>query len=150
MHPRIRDASQFDIPALLTMLRQYRDAAPVGFLRDVDDESYMTHVLADVMAGKGLALVAETDRITGMLLAVISPSLWSPQRLVMTEMAYWVDPDARGSSAGHRLLSAYVEHGHALKEQGRISAYFISKMTSSPDLRFERFGFTKLEEFWVA
>lgn len=149
MRPQIRDASPFDIPALLDMLRQYRDAAPIPFLREADDAIHITQVLAQAMAGRGVVLVSETDEINGMLIAGIAPSLWCPEHLVMTEMAYWVNPQARGSSAGYRLLKAYTEHGQALKDQGRIAAFFISKMTNSPDLKYQKFGFTKLEEFWV-
>lgn len=149
MRPQIRDASPFDIPALLDMLRQYREAAPLDFLRDMNDEVHITRVLAEAMAGRGVVLISETDSVNGMLIAGIAPSLWNPEHLVMTEMAYWVNPEVRGSSAGYRLLKAYTEHGQYLKDQGRISAFFISKMVNSPDLKYDKFGFTKLEEFWV-
>lgn len=147
--PKIRDASPFDIPVLLDMLRQYRHHTPLPFLAEADDEEHITNILSEIMAGKGIVLVAETDKIDGMIIASISPSLWNPKNFLMTEMAYWVNPDARGSSAGYRLLSAYVERGKALKSENRISAFFISKMNNSPDLKFNKFGFAKLEEFWV-
>ena len=149
MRPTIRDANPFDIPEILGMLRQYRAFAPLEFLQEVDDEVYITQVLTEIMAGRGIALVAETDKIDGMLLAAISPSAWSPKHLVMTEMAFWINVQARGGSAAHRLIAAYVEHGIALKSQNRISAFFISKMVNSPDLKYDKFGFKKLEEFWV-
>lgn len=149
MRPIIRDANQFDIPALLDMLRQYRENTPLDFLREADDAEYITQILTELIAGRGLALIAETDKIDGMLLAVISPSAWSTKHLVMTEMAYWVNPEARGSSAAYRLISEYVDRGKSLKEQKRISAFFISKMANSPDLKYDRFGFKKLEDFWV-
>ena len=149
MRPTIRDANPFDIPAILGMLRQYRAFAPLEFLREVDDEVYITQVLTEIMAGRGIALVAETDKIDGMLLAAISPSAWSPKHLVMTEMAFWINVQARGGSAAHRLIAAYVKHGNALKSQNRISAFFISKMVNSPDLKYDKFGFKKLEDFWV-
>lgn len=146
---KVRDATPFDIPAILDMLRQYRSQTPLPFLHDADDEIYITRVLTEIMAGRGVALIAEGDKIDGMLLAQVAPSAWSPKNLLMTEMAYWMNPDARGSSGGYRLLSAYVEHGQALKDSGRISAFFISKMVNSPDLQYQKFGFTKLEEYWV-
>jgi len=146
---KVRDATPFDIPAILNMLREYRSQTPLPFLHDADDEIYITRVLTEIMAGRGVALIAETDKIHGMLLAQVAPSAWSPKHLVMTEMAYWMNPDARGSSGGYRLLAAYVEHGQALKDAGRISAFFISKMINSPDLQYQKFGFNKLEEFWV-
>lgn len=150
MRPQVREATPFDIPALIGMLRQYRDCAPLPFLSEADDSIYITRVLTEVMAGRGVCLVAEMNGIVGMLIAHVAPSMWSPKHLVMTEMAYWVNPEARGSSAGYRLLKAYEEHGKALKDQGRISAFFISKMSTSPDIKYDKFGFSKLEEMWVA
>jgi N-acetylglutamate synthase-like GNAT family acetyltransferase len=145
----IRDANQFDVPAILDMLRQYRNQTPLAFLSEADDADYIAGVLAEIMAGRGLLLVSETDKINGMLMAGISPSAWSPRHLVMTEMAYWVNPEARGGTAAYRLLKEYVVRGAELKKQGRIAALFVSKMANSPDLKYGRFGFTKLEEFWV-
>lgn len=146
---KIRPASPFDISAILEMLREYRENTPLDFLREADNAVYITQVLTEIMAGRGVALVAETDKIVGMMLASISPSAWSPKHLVLTELAYWVCVEARGSSAAHRLIAAYVELGNELKTKGSISAFFISKMVNSPDLNYGRFGFTKLEEFWV-
>ena len=145
----IRSATPFDVAAILDMLRAYREHTPLEFLREADDANYMEQVLLQIIAGRGIALVSETDKIDGMLLASIAPSAWSPKHLVMTERAYWVALEARGGTAAHRLIAAYVAHGNALKSQGRISAFFISKMVNSPDLKYDRFGFKKLEEFWV-
>lgn len=147
---RVRDASPFDIPVLLDMLRAYRGECPLPFISEIDDAMYMTTVLTQLMAGKGVALVAEGNTgVVGMFLAHIAPSMWSPKHLVMTEMAFWVNPEARGGTAAHRLISAYVEHGQALKDGKRVHAFFISKMVNSPNLKYEKFGFTKLEEMWV-
>lgn len=146
----VRNATRFDIPAILDMLREYRSHTPLPFLAEADDAEYITTVLTELIAGRGCVLVSDDGGLTGMLIACIDPSAWSPKHLVMTEMAYWVTPSRRGSSAGYRLLREYVNRGNQLKEQGRIKAFFISKMTNSPDLQYGRFGFNKLEEFWVA
>ena len=146
---KVRDATPFDVPVILDMLRQYREQTPLPFLHEVDDEVYITGLLTEIMAGRGVALLAEGEKIDGMLLAQVASSAWSPAHLIMTEMAYWVNPEARGGTAGHRLLSAYVQHGQALKDEGRIASFFISKMVNSPDLKYDKFGFNKLEEFWV-
>lgn len=145
----VRDASPFDIPALLDMLRNYRSMTPLPFLSEADDAEYVTKMLTALIAGKGVVLVAEHDGIVGMLIADIAPSIWSPKHLMMTELAYWVEPDARGGTAGYRLLIEYQKRGAALKEQGRICHCLISKMSNSPNLQYQKFGFEKLEEFWV-
>jgi len=150
MRPTIRDASPFDIPDILDMLRSYRKLTPLPFLAEADDAEYVTKMLTELMAGKGLVLIADKDGIAGMLIAVISPSMWSPKHLVMTEMAYWVEPECRGGTMGYRLLAEYKQRGDELKKNGRIVNYFISKMNNSPNLQYQKFGFEKLEEFWVA
>jgi hypothetical protein len=119
-------------------------------LAEADDADYVTRLLTELMAGKGLVLIAENDAVVGMLLAIISPSVWSPKHLLMTELAYWVEPDSRGGTAGYRLLAEYKQRGEAMKADNRICNFLISKMTNSPNLQFQKFGFEKLEEFWVA
>lgn len=149
MRPQIRDASPHDIPALLEMLRKYRAHMPHGLLQDADDAEYVTQMLTNLIAGQGLVLVAETRSVIGLLVAGIMPSLWSPKHTMLTEFAYWVEPEHRGGTAGYRLLNQYLERGIKLKEEGRVRHIFLSKMINSPDLNYERFGFRKLEEFWV-
>jgi hypothetical protein len=149
MRPLIRDASPHDIPALLNMLRKYRANMPYGFLQDADDAEHVTQLLTNLMAGHGIVLVAETDQLIGLVMAGIMPSLWSPKHFMLTEFAYWVEPEHRGGTAGYRLLNQYLEQGIKLKEDGRVCHIFLSKMVNSPDLSYERFGFRKLEEFWV-
>lgn len=146
----VREATPVDVPHILDMLRRYRDCAPLPFLHEADDAEHITKQLAEIMAGRGVCFVAQSDGVVGMLIAQIVPSLWSPKHLVMYELAYWVNPEARGSSAGYRLLKAYANYGQRLKMQKRVHAFFISKMTTSPDIKYDKFGFSKLEEMWVA
>lgn len=147
---RVREASPFDIPVLLDMLRRYRRLTPLPFLAEVDNADYITRLLTELMAGKGMILVAEKEVVVGMLIASIAPSMWSPDHLLMTEMAYWVDVEYRGGTAGYRLLTEYQQRGAAMKADGRICNVLISKMSNSPNLQYQKFGFEKLEEFWVA
>jgi len=145
----IRKASAFDFPFILDMLREYRNHTPMQFLASIDDAAYIEKMLYEIIAGKGILLVAVNhEGICGMLIAGINPSLWSPQNYLMHEYAFWVNPDARLSTAAYRLLSEYVAYGNALIVEGRISNFFISKMANSPDLKYGKLGFQKLEEFW--
>jgi len=146
---RIREATPVDLPQLLNMLRKYREQTPLEFLSEADNATYITQMLCEIMAGRGVVLVAEDDGLVGMLIAGIHPSRWSPTHLLLTELAWWVEPKHRGGTAGHRLLKRYIEAGQKMKEQGRICNFFISKMSNSPNLDYGRFGFKYLEEFWV-
>lgn len=123
---------------------------PYGFLKDADDAEYVTQMLSELMAGKGLVLVAEVEnKVVGVLIAGIMPSIWSPKHFLLTEFAYYVKPEHRGGTTGYRLLARYLDEAVKLKEDGRVTNFFISKMVNSPDLNYGRYGFQKLEEFWV-
>jgi len=145
----VRHATPFDIPAIIDLLREYRSHTPLQFLNEANDEVYITQMLTEIISGKGVALVAESGKVFGMLISAIHPSQWSPKHLLLTEMAYWVEPEFRGGTAGYRLLNMYVQEAKQLKEAGRICNFFISKMVNSPDLSYGKLGFKKLEEFWV-
>lgn len=146
----IRHATRHDIPAVLEMLRHYRSETPLDFLRDADDAEYISNMLVELIAGRGVVLLAEqNEQAIGMMIAAVMPNIWSPKHFTLTEFAYWVEPEHRGGSAGYRLLRAYLDEAIALKDAGRICNAFISKMVNSPDLKYNKFGFSKLEEFWV-
>jgi hypothetical protein len=150
MRPQVRKTSPFDVPAILDLLREYRANMPYGFLQDADDAEYVTQMITELSAGKGVVLVADVgNEIVGVLIAGIMPSIWSPKHFLLSEFAYYVKQEHRGGTAGFRLLSRYLEEGAKLKEDGRVTNVFISKMVNSPDLNYGRYGFQKLEEFWV-
>lgn len=130
------------------MLKRYREHSPIHLHRSTGDE-HAREILNHIFAGLGVVFVSEEDwGITGMLIAMRNPNVWDPKIMMMNELAYWVEPEHRGSSAGYRLIQTYKAYADQLKAQGDIQAYTISKMTTSPDLKYDRFGFEKIEEMW--
>jgi GNAT superfamily N-acetyltransferase len=145
----VRTADRFDTPDLIELLRHYRSATPWPRLADCDNETYIRTVLAHIFAGMGAIFVAEkAGTMIGMLIAIRNNNIWDPDLYVLDELAYWVEPEHRGSRAGYRLIRAYQQYAEELKTSGKIEAYTISKMASSPDLNYGRLGFEKSEEKW--
>ncbi len=145
----IRVATKYDTDTILDMLRNYRNATPIEELKEANDAEYVKSILNHIFAGLGVVLLAETDKPVGMLIAMIMPNFWHQSMSEMQELAYWVEPEHRGGTAGYRLLKAYVDYAEDLKQNNRIKHYSISKMVNSPDIKYDRFGFRKLEERWV-
>ena len=144
----VRMADKWDTDAIIDMLEQYKQESPLEFHKHTTD-AHAKMILAQIFAGRGVAFVAEdSSNICGMLLALKNPNLWDPSVLTLNELAYWVNPENRGSSAGYKLIIAYKNYCEQLKAQGDIGYYTISKMVNSPDLDYGRFGFKKLEEMW--
>ena len=48
---------------------------------------------------------------------MIQGDMWLPEVKSMREIAWWVDPEHRGSSAGAKLLKEYVGVGDRLVEE---------------------------------
>lgn len=144
----IRPATPWDGPAIEKMLDRYKVESPLDFHKNSPTE-FARKILAQIWAGAGVAFVSEDSAgVHGMIIAIKNPNVWDPTVVAMNELAYWVNPERRGTSAGYRLLKAYADYCKELKEQGKIDYYTISKMTTSPDLDYGRFGFNKLEEMW--
>jgi GNAT superfamily N-acetyltransferase len=144
---KIRKANKFDLPKLKQMLWNYHDCGNIKGL-DITSEETGLRILSMILAGGGVALVSEKDdELTGMLLAVRSPFLWDNSKTIMTEIAYWVEPEHRGSSAGYRLLKEYVEYCDELKDLNKICNYTISQMEGQ-ELNYSRFGFKPIEHTW--
>ena len=146
----VREANKFDIDAIIEMLKHYRMVAPIDALKYADDENYIRQMMTEIIAGMGFILLAEKDGLpVGMLIAAMIPNIWNPKAKQCSEVAYWVEPEYRGGTAGYRLLAAYVEKCDEWKRQGKISFFTITKMNNSPDLKYNKFGFAPLENTWV-
>lgn len=144
----IRIATPKDQLAIVRMLESYRKHSPLEFHKT----SPMEHgekIIEAVLLGAGVCFVSEDkDGIHGMLLAIKNPNVWNPNVMAIHELAYWVDEHKRGGSAGYKLLKMYVDYCKDLKTLGQIEYFTVSKMVTSPDLDYSRFGFSRLEEMW--
>jgi N-acetylglutamate synthase-like GNAT family acetyltransferase len=143
----IRIANKFDIPQVSEMLRNYRGSGVVKSI-PVENEETALKILTYIIIGGGLGLVSEKqNKLNGMLLAIKTPYLWDNNKTIMSEIAYWVEPEHRGSTAGYRLLNEYVTQCEKLKDNGKIDSYTISQMEGQ-NLNYSRFGFRPIEHTW--
>ena len=148
---KIRPANKFDLNNVLDMLRSFRNATPIDLMRECDNEEYVNKLFHHIILGGGIALIAENDNIpVGMIIGIKDQNIWDPDIKILRELVYWVEPTARGTSAGYKLLLEYNKQAKSLVEENKIKLYTMTKMVNSPDLDFTRFGYKKTEEVWVA
>lgn len=143
----IREANKFDMPKIINMLWNYHDSGNIKGL-SIESEETALRILTHIILGGGIALVSEkNNQLTGMLLAIHTPFIWDSSKSVMNEIAYWVEEEHRGSSAGYRLLNRYVEKCNELKDEGKIHNFTMSQMEGQT-LDYSRFGFKPVEHTW--
>lgn len=142
----IRQATKYDVSEIIGMMKKFRAESPIQDLMDIDDEDYWRKMLNDIFAGRGKVFYAEGK---GLLICMILPSIWSPQILVLQELAWYVLPEHRNTTTGYRLVKAYLNYAEQLVKTERIRYYTLNKMVSSPNLKYEKLGFRKIDEIWI-
>jgi GNAT superfamily N-acetyltransferase len=142
----IRKATRQDKAQIIVMMKLFRREANIQQYKDLDNEPYWNRLLDTILAGAGVIYIEDG---VGLIMALITPSVWCDKTLYMQELAWYVVPEKRNTSVGYRLLKKYVEYGNELKAQGRIAMFAIAKMVTSPDIKYGKFGFTKLDENWI-
>jgi hypothetical protein len=142
----IRQATRQDKQQIIRMMKLFRAESNIVQYQGLDNEPYWNKMLDTILAGAGI-IYLEND--VGLIMALITPTVWCDKTLFMQELAWYVIPEKRNTSIGYRLLKKYVDYGNKLKQEGRIVMFGMTKMVTSPDIKYSKFGFSKLEENWI-
>lgn len=108
----IRRATVDDIPWLLLQLRAF-----YKFFGETKKELFPPGAEAErklkLIIGEHLILIAEKPGVgpIGMIGGLVSPHMFNDSILTLSELFWWVDEGHRRSTAGLRLLDAFVEWG---------------------------------------
>lgn len=142
----IRQATKYDITQLTEMMRMFRDESPIEQYKDIDNPEYFNQLVNTILSGQGVIFIEDN---VGFILGIIIPTIWCNKTFAMYELAWYVKPEYRHKTVGYKLLKAYIDYAKKLKEQGRIKLFTVTKMVTSPDFDYSRFGFKKIEENWM-
>jgi len=142
----IRLANKYDKPQIIEMIRSFRSESEIEQYQVLDNEKYWNELLDSIFAGLGVAYI---DDGKGVILGLIAPIIWCNKHYGLHELMWYVKPEYRRTTTGYRLVKAYINHGNELKKNGRIILFTLSKLSSSPNLKYDKFGFKKIDENWI-
>lgn len=142
----IRKITKYDKTKIIDIMKMFRSESNIEELKSIDNEPYWNALLDSIIAGQGVCFYEED---VGIIMAIITPSVWCNKTFTLHEIAWYVKPEFRNTSIGYRLLKAFVNYGKELKESGRIKFFVMGKMPSSPDVKYNKFGFRKIDESWI-
>ena len=128
------------------MMKEFRKEADFPELLGVDNEEHWNAMLDCIFAGQGVVFLEEGK---GLLMAMVLPIIWDNKTFAMHELAWYVRPQHRDTSTGFRLFANYLAYGKQLKENGRIAYFTMTKLDTSPNLKYEKYGFRKKDENWI-
>lgn len=142
----VREANKFDKPQIIEMLWLFRDESPIKQHKTWDSKEYVGQLLDNIIAGQGIIFIADN---IGIVIGIKTPSIWDNTKIEFHELAWFVKKEHRHKTIGYRLFKAYINYAKQLKDEGKIALYTITKMTTSPDINYGKYGFTKIEENWM-
>ena len=142
----IRLANKYDKTQIIEMIRAFRTESGIEQYQVLDNEEYWNQLLDSIFAGLGVAYIEEGK---GVILGLIAPIIWCNKHYGLHELMWYVKPEYRHTTTGYRLVKAYINYGNELKKTGRIILFTLSKLSSSPDLKYDKFGFKKIDENWM-
>jgi len=139
-------ATRFHKSIIVDLMTQFANESPVDYCHAYADMEYGNKLLDEIFAGRGAIFLADDY---GILMSMILPCIWSDKIFGLHELAWYVKPENRGGMAGYKLLKEYNEFGELLKTTGRIKYYTMSRLVTSPDVDYSRFGYRKQDEIWI-
>jgi len=146
----VRNAQIKDYDDIKRLMIDFANNNPIEDLKNPKYDYVHVNKVIDHILKTGIALVCtEHNRVIGMLLATIQGDLWLPHVKRMTEVAWWVEQDYRGTSAGARLLNRYIAIGIEAKDRGHISTFTLTTLATTPDLKLEQRGWEPIDFNWA-
>ena len=142
----IRQATPYDKTQIIEMMKEFRSEADFPELLGIENEPYWNTMLDSIFAGQGVVFLEEGK---GLLMAMVLPTIWDNKTFALHELAWYVRPQHRDTSTGFRLFANYIAYGKQLKENGRIAYFTITKLDTSPNLKYDKYGFRKKDENWI-
>lgn len=142
----IRQATPFDMPALVALMRSYVAEAPMEALKDeaLHDQSHIESLLTALMAGRGFILI--DDQYRGFIAAMVTSNVWCPALMELHELAWWVQPEHRGTTLGGRLWTHFNCMAQEQLESGRVQIVCSSVIADSPKIDYIKRGYKLMQK----
>jgi len=142
----IRKATKYDKTQIIEMMQLFRAESHIEQYKDLDNVAYWNELLDNILAGQGIIYIEDN---VGLIMGLIVPTIWCNKTLALHELAWYVKPEFRNGLVGPKLFKKYINCAEELKQSGRIKAFTMGKMATSPNIKYEKLGFSKLEEIWI-
>lgn len=143
----IRDAIEQDIDQCVELAKKFYQHTEFYGRIPFDESSVYTHMLMCLDAK--IFAVADYSKIVGFACGVKSPSLMNRDYSIGAELAWWVEPEYRGTSSGIKLLK-HVEN--QAKEAGCFAWSMMCMESLNPDeveSLYIRLGYSPSERTFV-
>lgn len=99
----IRIATIDDLDLVVNMFCRFGENSPY---KNYVGKEQITNVMKNILEADNNEKIILLHGEVGMIIGIATPFLYGPH-IVATELAWWVNPEARNSSVGKELLNAF-------------------------------------------
>jgi hypothetical protein len=146
----IRRADIQDFDRIMEMMINFANSSPYKPHHNPQyNDQYVRNLLVGLTQNGVIVLGEQDSQIEGMLIGAITPDPWLPHVKTMREIAWWVEPCARNSTLGYKLLKKYIEYGEKMQDAGVIDGFTLTCMEISPDFNLEKRGWKPIERNYL-
>lgn len=142
----IRQANKFDRKECIEMMCLFKEESCTPLVKKLDNLEWWNELFDQIISGRGVIFIEEGK---GLIMGIVSPIVWCNKTYGLHELAWYVKPEFRQSTIGHRLYKSFTTYANKIKAEGRISFLAMGKKPSSPNLKYEKYGFLKTDEMWI-
>lgn len=142
----VRLAKPEDFPVVCRMARDFHACTEY---RDIEFDDASCYLLFTEALSKGMVFVSEGRELTGFILGLPFLCPMNQRVTMASELAWWVDPQYRNTSAGIRLLQSLER---AAKEYGAQTMTMMCLESMEPqkiqDI-YQRIGYAQTERSFM-
>ena len=140
----IRPATEADIPWLIEELKEFAKIIPDGIVKFPSDE-----YAADFLGGlvKDHVCLVESSR-KGFIAGAINRNPLNPEKVLLSELFWWVSPQYRRGTTGYRLLAAFIKKARSLECVDYVTVS-LERDSKVGDNTIIRLGFRPMERTFV-
>lgn len=142
----VRLATIEDFPAVCSMAREFHSCTEY---RHIEFDEASCFLLFKSALDQGMCFLSEGDEITGFIIGMVFGCPLNQMVKMASELAWWVRPAYRKTSAGVKLLKALES---SAKENGAVSLTMICLESINPEEVqgiYERMGYSQAERAFL-
>lgn len=145
-----RFATLADLTRILQLLQQFAEQACVGFRSwQPRDQERMTRVVQNWITHHYVRVAQVNHTVTGMIIAERGTDFWDPERVILQERAWYVDPDWRGHRSSAELWRAWQQDSDRFVSRDQVQAVLLSTQGSHTAFDPGRRGWRLIEQVWI-
>ena len=145
----IRVATRSDLNLINDLVLEFLTATSYDQHTQFIDREHIKRLVYHCLAVGKIWLYDINNETVGLLVALMEPNIWMPEKKSLKELIFYVKQEHRNSTAAGRLFKAFCDEGNQMLLNKQIDGYFTTRMGSTVDYDLTKRGFREVERLFL-